>query len=386
MASVRKKGGSKYWFGCFVMPDGRRVQRSTKSKDKMEALQIALSWEKATRQRATVEQSKKVIASIVKIVHGDVASDESVSTYFDRWVKRKAVEVGKNTADRYKNCLENFTTYLGSRANNPLAEIVATDLAKWRDGLASKIAPGTVNVYLKVVRSAFRDAHAEGAIVDSPARAIKLLKRSVSEKSAVASTRRAFTEDELQKTTAQIPEDSEWRGMFLAGIFTGQRLSDIAHMSKTDLKDGWWRFRVKKTGRAAAIPLAKPLADWLDKHCKTVRGQYVFPSAVKTIERSNGLPGTLSNQFRRYLELAGVVEYRKHRSQGIGRGGKRSTGGLSFHCLRHTTNTLLKTAGVQESVAMDFVGHESESISRLYTHVPEESLLAAVRKLEKALG
>ncbi len=386
MASVRKKRASAYWFGCFVMPDGRRVQRSTKSKDKMEALQIALTWEKAARKRVTVEQSKKVVASIVKLVHGDVVSEETVRTYFLRWVQRKTIEVGKNTADRYQNCLDSFSEYLGTKADGPLAEVQATQVAQWRDGLAKKLAAGTVNVYLKVVRSAFRDAHAEGAITESPVGAIKLLKRSVAEKSAAASSRRAFTADELKKTAAIIPEDSEWRGMFLAGLYTGQRLSDIATMQKGELKSGWWRFRVKKTGRSAAVPLAKPLAEWLAKHSKKTIGPNVFPAAVKTLERSKGTPGTLSNQFRRYLELAGVVEYRMHRSKGVGRDGKRSTGGLSFHCLRHTTNSLLKAAGVQESVAMDFVGHESEQISRLYTHVPEESLLAAARKLEDVLG
>lgn len=352
----------------------------------MEALQISLTWEKAARKRVTVEQSKKVVAGIVKLVHGDVVSEETVKTYFLRWVQRKAIEVGKNTAERYLNCLDSFSKYLGTKADGPLAEVQATQVAQWRDGLAKKLSAGTVNVYLKVVRSSFRDAHAEGAILDSPVGGIKLLKRSVAEKSAAASSRRAFTSEELKKINAIIPADSEWRGIFLAGLYTGQRLSDIANMRGAEVKSGWWRFRVKKTGRSAAIPLAKPLANWLAEHSKKTIGPNVFPAAVKTLERSNGLPGTLSNQFRRYLELAGVVKYRQHRSKGVGRDGKRSTGGLSFHCLRHTTNSLLKSAGVQESVAMDFVGHESEQISRLYTHVPEESLLAAAKMLEDVLG
>jgi len=54
---------------------------------------------------------------------------------------------------------------------------------------------------------------------------------------------------------------------------------------------------------------------------------------------------------------------------------------LSFHCLRHTAATLLKAAGVSESVAMEFVGHDSASVSRSYTHIPTEVLKLAADKL-----
>ena len=54
---------------------------------------------------------------------------------------------------------------------------------------------------------------------------------------------------------------------------------------------------------------------------------------------------------------------------------------LSFHSLRHTATSLLKNAGVSDVVARDLIGHESEAISRSYTHIDAETKRAAVEKL-----
>jgi integrase len=385
MASVRKRLGTKYWFGCFVLPDGRRVQRSTKSRDKMEALQIALSWERAARKKMTVEQSRRVLSAIASIVHGEAAAEESVSDYLARWIEKKKNEIKATSAERYEAALKDFCEFIGGRSGGSLSDLTPADISKWRDKLAAGVAPATVNIALKAIKNALKDAAADGVIVESPAKMIRNLKVSRAMRAASGQERRALSSNEVKKIIAAIPENSEWRGMFLAGLFTGQRLADIACMRREDLKKDWWRFATRKTGETRAVPLAKPLAAWLKKHSAKA-GEWVFPEARDAVRRSRERVGTLSNQFHGWLAKAGLVEKRNHQSRGIGRKGKRSPSGLSFHYLRHTTNTLLKAAGVQESVAMDFVGHESAAISKLYTHVPEQSLLAAARKLERALG
>jgi integrase len=49
--------------------------------------------------------------------------------------------------------------------------------------------------------------------------------------------------------------------------------------------------------------------------------------------------------------------------------------------LRHTATSMLKNAGVPEAVAMDIIGHDSEVISRHYTHIESKAKRAALRKL-----
>lgn len=96
-----------------------------------------------------------------------------------------------------------------------------------------------------------------------------------------------------------------------------------------------------------------------------------------------GRVGTLSNEFYRVLVSAGLVKNRTHHKdeRKKGRAGHRAQSVISFHALRHTAVSLLKTAGVGEAVAMDLVGHDSAEISRHYTHVDHETKLDAVNRL-----
>jgi site-specific recombinase XerD len=91
---------------------------------------------------------------------------------------------------------------------------------------------------------------------------------------------------------------------------------------------------------------------------------------------------TLSRQFSEILKKSGIVSgSERHTSQGKGRNTKRKKSRLSFHSLRHSAVTLLKEAGVSNAVVMELIGHESEAISRAYTHMGEAALRAAVNKL-----
>ena len=78
---------------------------------------------------------------------------------------------------------------------------------------------------------------------------------------------------------------------------------------------------------------------------------------------------------------AGLVEDKNHQSTGKGRGAKREVSKLSFHCLRHTATSMLKNAGVSDAVARDIIGHDTEAISRVYTHID----MAAKRKAIESL-
>jgi integrase len=83
---------------------------------------------------------------------------------------------------------------------------------------------------------------------------------------------------------------------------------------------------------------------------------------------------------------AGITENRNNKSTGKGRAAKRQTNELSFHCLRHTATTWLKSAGVSNAIAQELIGHESASISRQYTHIEQEVLRGAVSKLPDVLA
>jgi integrase len=157
----------------------------------------------------------------------------------------------------------------------------------------------------------------------------------------------------------------------------------IPEWENVDLDAREFRFKTEKTGREMVIPIAKPL----HRHLFEIAGNddpraALFPHAFATRQRD--IPtGTLSNQFYRVMVKAGVVEKRSHmaKKDGPGRDGARQTGGLGFHCLRHTATTLLKRAGASDVVAREIVGHETAAASRVYSHIDTATLRAAIDKL-----
>jgi integrase len=68
-----------------------------------------------------------------------------------------------------------------------------------------------------------------------------------------------------------------------------------------------------------------------------------------------------------------------------GRATRRRQSPLTFHSLRHTAVSLLKNAGVSDVIARDIIGHESEAVSRQYTHIDSETKRTALDKLPDIL-
>ncbi|MGH8018461.1 MAG: tyrosine-type recombinase/integrase, partial [Opitutaceae bacterium] len=174
-------------------------------------------------------------------------------------------------------------------------------------------------------------------------------------------------------------------------FYTGQRLGDIARLTwqNVDIERAQLRLVTGKTGRRIELPLAKPLL----AHLTTLSAsddpkEPLFPNAFRV---ATGLRdrSSLSHGFYEILVSAGLASPRTKKSKGEdGKGRRRArvVNALSFHCLRHTATSLLKAAGVSETVAREIIGHDSAAVSRLYTHVSDASKREAVAKLPDVEG
>ncbi|MGH7995109.1 MAG: tyrosine-type recombinase/integrase [Opitutaceae bacterium] len=191
--------------------------------------------------------------------------------------------------------------------------------------------------------------------------------------------------DELR--TILLHASGEWKGILLFGLYTGQRLKDIARLTwqNIDTENKELRFVTAKTGRRMVIPLASPLLAQLQT---TPAGDDpsapLFPEAHAIASR-DASDSRLSQQFHAILVAAGMAQPRSKEETGRGRSERRPVSEISFHSLRHTSTSLLKNAGVPEAVAMDIIGHASTAISRHYTHVETAAKRLALEKLPKLL-
>jgi integrase len=383
MASVRKHPRSPYWHACFALPDGRYTQRSTGTADKRDAQRIAIKFEDASREaargRLIESRARKTIADIFSLANSNKLPSQTVNAFFDGWLKRKELEASDGTFEKYSGVVNQFKESLGGKVERDISSITAADVATFRDSLAQKLSTGTVNIALKIIRAAFAQARKDGLIDVNEAERVSTLKRRDSFE------RRPFTLDELKRIYEAA--DEEWKGMIRFGLYTGQRLGDIASITrrKLDLQRAELNLSTHKTARRQILPLAPPLLRHLQSlHLADDPDAPVFPRAFATIQRTGGRVSQLSNQFREILVKVRLAEPRTHKAadgRKNGRTAKREMEALSFHSLRHTATSLLKAAGVSDAVAEEFIGHDSAAISQQYTHIPTEALQKAAETL-----
>ncbi len=381
VASLHKQPGRPNWFCAFTTPDGKRHFKSTGTPDKKQAKQIAATWENASSLasagKLTEEKARAIIAGGVNDVLaavGETLASSSIRDFLSDWLKSKQLEIAPKSYERYAGVAEHFLSFLGPAANKDIAHLTSREVSQFRAWMAAKFSPCSTNTALKIIRSALNQARNDGMVSVNEAQKVKILK-------AESSKRRAFTLPEIQRLLAVAGD--EWRGMILAGLYTGLRIGDLALLTwaNVNLQEREMTVLTGKTDRMVVLPIAKPVLEYLEKlPASDEPSAPLFPSAYGAKQRSQH-GGTLSNQFYQLLVAAGLAAPRPHVAMKEGRSAKRQVGGLSFHCLRHTATSLLKNAGVSDVVARDIIGHESEAVSRLYTHIEFGTKIQAIDKL-----
>ena len=119
-----------FWFCAFSIfnPEtlrSRRVFRSTKTRDKKQALEICRAWHKAALKarngKLSVDAAREVIAQGVSDVFtaANVESlpSASIKSWCETWLEAKAIEAEQSTHDRYRRIVERFIEFLGAKAS-----------------------------------------------------------------------------------------------------------------------------------------------------------------------------------------------------------------------------------------------------------------------------
>lgn len=376
MASVWKHPNSPYWTACFTDKGGRRRKRSTKETNQRKALKLAEQYEEAARKRRTFSQVREVLQGLHQEITGEEMKAVSVRNHIESWLVEKKDETKPATMHVYGGFTTKFLNFLGERANEDISSISRKDVMAYRKILAASLSSTSTNQNIKCLRMVFKSARRDGLISENPAEFVVQVKKKGGYE------RQPFTVGELQAVMREA--DEEWKSMVLFGIYTGQRLSDIAGLtwSNVDIKDAVLRFETAKTGRRMTIPLAPQLLRHLIsmQSSSAKRDDPLHPRASLTLNKTYKT-STLSNQFANILASAGLRKKVSHAREKSGKHGAKTSTPLSFHSLRHTAVTMLKEAGIPAAVVMELIGHDSEQMSDHYTHVGYEALKKAANAL-----
>lgn len=399
MASIHKDGRDVCWRAAFTLIAGRsrrQKKRTTGTSNRGLAGRIANFYEDAAQGRVSAEEARKFFDKIADLKTRRlvmIATDEvleeatgcglggsTLRGFMTSWLERTRSTINVRSFARYEQAVRRFLETMGPRAETHIGEIVIGDIERWRDDLVGRIGAETIATDLKIVRGAFQAALRAGMVSRNVA---ALVKRPAEDGKA----RRPFTPAELGRLLRVAR--GEMRGLLLLGIYTGgQRLRDVCLMrwQNIDMEQGTLLFLTSKTSRTMELPLPQPLRDWLANDAETSDdpAAFILPGLAGAVLRTKGeTTGTVSRMFYELMVQAGLVAHRTHkrRKGGKGRSGPRERSALGFHSLRHTGTSMLKAAGVTESVTRDIVGHESAAVNRSYTDVDLESKRRALEKL-----
>ena len=207
----------------FPRSNGRQRRVSTKETDRKKAKRIAEEFEKAVRTKRTLRQTQAVLDRLHAELNGESVSRLSLREFAAQWLSGKAPELARATLHSYRGGVSQLLSYLGPHADAPLTEISKADVLAYRNHLSTTLSARTVNSHVTLLKMLFKGARRDGVLADNPAEFVGSLK------SQSVSSKRPFTLPELQAVLAVA--DDEWRSLILFGLYTGQRLSDLASLN-----------------------------------------------------------------------------------------------------------------------------------------------------------
>lgn len=373
MASVFRRQRSPYWWAAVTLPGGKRRQFSTKLTDEGEALEMAIRTEGAAKRHRNATHLRQTLNRLVSDITG--IEEVKPKDWLNGWLEGRKGEVEESTVASYAPAITEAGEFFESIGREALADISVADATALRSKWASVNGATTTNFKMKVLRSALKDALQLHLVAENVALSVSRLKAAKG-----GSKRRDLTLAELQAVLKAA--DKTWRAMTLLGLFTGgQRMGDLATLQRRDIQ---WAAKIisteaRKTGAPIILPIVPALAKALEELPLPMGpDDYLFPELAGLTKAGR------SKRFRRVLYEAGLVPKRTDQKP-TGKGlatRRRKTSELSFHSLRHTATTMLKAAGVSDGVTRSIVGHESAAVSKVYTHIPMDTMRAALNKIK----
>ncbi len=221
----------------------------------------------------------------------------------------------------------------------------------------TRYRPASINREYEVLKRIFNMAIREEFLDKNPCFKVPRL----SEENA---RNRVLSSSELEKLIGELPTHAA--DIVRMGYFTGMRFGEIVGLTwdRVDLASGTITLNPEdtKTGKARVVALVSEAVEILRNswRVRSLACPYVFSYKGQAIK-------SIKTALWRAMEKAGIEDFR-------------------FHDLRHTFNTNMRRAGVEEVVTMKLTGHRTMSMYSRYSTVDLEDAKEAMAKFETYLG
>ena len=214
-----------------------------------------------------------------------------------------------------------------------------------------KLSETTVNRDLEALRRILFWAAEEGLLLSNPLARMRMVRERRQRRGLMS------VQEENKLLAAASPH---LRRIIRVAIWTGMRRGELLKQQWADVDFNLKLLFVSHSktaeGEMREIPLTKPVFDQLWQDQK--REGLVFTFQKEPIHQ-------IKTAWHAAIQRAGIRYYR-------------------FHDLRHTFNSRLMLAGVQQEIRKALMGHSSgEDIQSRYTHVELPAKVEAIAKLEE---
>lgn len=241
-----------------------------------------------------------------------------------------------------------------------LRDISPKKIDRWVIDMASdnRIASGTVNQRLQILRVMLEEACKQEYLTENPAQFVKPVGGGSAERGVLSL-------DEVRALlNPKIWAEYKFYAITLLTLATGLRISEVrglqvsqVHPDYIQVHTAWeekYGLKEPKCGSIRDLPITPMIYEALQEVITSTKAtQLVYYGATKETPLSKSW---IEKQLYRALERIGIDEVSRR---------KRN---IVFHSLRHTTNTILRSAGVADSKVRMITGHRQESMTERYTH------------------
>ncbi|WP_430793418.1 tyrosine-type recombinase/integrase [Azonexus hydrophilus] len=312
--------------------DGRKVQRSTGTDDKIKAQEFhdrlkAQMWE---QNRLGVKARRSWKEAVV------------------RWLEETSE---KATHHEDKRKLIWLDGYLGELM---LDEVTLDVIDSIRAAKLKEAAKATTNRYLALIRSILLRARDEWEWIDKVPK-VRLFKES-------ASRERSLTREQAGKLLAELPQ--HLRDLVLFSLATGLRQGNVLKLEWSQInleqRHAWVHAWQSKNRRPIAIPLNEAAYSVLIRQ-KGKHESRVFTFRGKPLESAN------TRAWHKALKRAEIDNFR-------------------WHDLRHTWATWQRQAGTPTHELQRLGGWRTGAMVERYAHLAPDHLAEAASRLNSVLG
>ena len=295
-------------------------------------------------------------------------TSESLFTFMNLLIALLLKNGQYRTMLHYKATLNSYKRF---RAGKDISfkEIDAEEMQSYEAYLknVANVCANTSSFYLRILRATYNKAVEKGftqqqnpfknvytGIAKTKKRAIPT--DSISSIKQLGSTQKLTPQQELARDT-----------FLMCFYLRGISFIDLAHLRKSDLKDGYISYTRSKTGQRLSIRWEKDMQEIVDKYQHLTRNSpYLFPFLAndKPIGITDKPYDKNDNQesLRLYHNAESRITYHlKKLGAKIGIKGK-----LTLYVARHSWATTARDKNISISVISEALGHNSEATTQIY--------------------